>query len=134
MKKIFLFIVLFTIGIFAQNEIIDGTLKYGLAKTSIANLAGRTTFAWTDTCVFKDSLYDDPDPSYTFTNVDDGEYITLYIYINGTSGITFPSGILWQGTTNIAPTTLQADSYNIFKFWKAGWIVFGINVGGFKYP
>lgn len=116
------------------NLTIDKEFTYGLAKTPVANLAGRTTIAWSDTSIFKDSLSTDTDPAYTFTDTDEWEYITLYLYSDGTNGITFPSGIIWQGTTSVAPTSLQANSYNIFKFWKPGWMVFGISVGGFKYP
>lgn len=140
MKKILILLITLSTIAFSQTErfrgnvTVDEQFTFGMAKTPVFNLNGATAIAWTDSCVFKDTLATDTDPVYTFTDVDSNEWITLVLYSDGTNGITFPTAILWQGTTNIAPTNLQADSYNIFKFWKMGWMIFGINVGGFKYP
>lgn len=138
MKNLFLFLI-FTVSLFAQEEIIekDFTVNqqftFGTVKSGIVSINFETTqtIDWSSGSAFRDTIGGAINiENITFTNTTDGQWITLELYSNGANNITFATSIVWQG--GVAPGSLTEDKTDILQFYKSGTNIFGMIMRGFK--
>lgn len=126
MKKSILIALFLCSVLFAQEQTIFGTLKYGMAKTTPYALNGAATIDWGLTginasCFFTDTL--NANRTIAFTNVEAGKSITVYIEANSSWNITWSDATIdWTGDVTPTQTPSGQDIYE-FICPKSGKII-----------